>query len=258
MSDFIEHLDEICINDYQVQQYNLNYTEEEMHRYTYSDEVRFMNNIRMGRPDAVKKCIQTSDSSSIEKVGHFAKSRYKQIEYMACSVFTKSCMAAIEGGLAPSTAYALSDLAKQKLELCKDVPDMLQLLLQVMVNFAQKVADTKNDKIRLSYIEKCKIYIANHLNTTFSLEDIANEIGINKFYLSKRFSEIEGIGIQKYTLCKRLEAAANMLKYSDSSILAIASYLHFSSQSHFGKAFRDYYGTTPKTYRDREKPADFM
>jgi len=53
-----------------------------------------------------------------------------------------------------------------------------------------------------------------------------------------------------YARKKRIEAAANMLKFSDEKISAIAIYLTFPSQSHFVKVFKELMGKTPKQYRD--------
>jgi hypothetical protein len=47
-----------------------------------------------------------------------------------------------------------------------------------------------------------------------------------------------------------MEAAENMLKYSDFSLSDISEILHFASYSHFAKIFRKYYNTSPKAYRN--------
>jgi AraC-like DNA-binding protein len=106
-------------------------------------------------------------------------------------------------------------------------------------------------------VEQCKNYITKHLNQKFTIDEIANEIAITKTYLCHLFSEQVGIGIQQYAQRKRIEAAKNMLRYSDTSILEIASYLCFNSQSHFGKVFKDQVNETPQRYREKNKFIDF-
>ena len=56
-----------------------------------------------------------------------------------------------------------------------------------------------------------------------------------------------------YTRKKRIEAAANMLKYSQESIITIANYLCFPSQSHFTAVFKEFKGITPQKYRETEQ-----
>ena len=57
------------------------------------------------------------------------------------------------------------------------------------------------------------------------------------------------VEIQQYVMQERCRHAANLLKYSKYPISIIAEYFCFSSQSHFGRQFRLYYGMTPNEYR---------
>lgn len=118
---------------------------------------------------------------------------------MACSSITLATRAAINGGVAPLTAYAISDLAKQHLEQCKTISEITTLQRMTRIKFASQVKETKDkNQKQSSYTEKCRVYIINHLNKPFTLEDIAEEIGINKTYLSRRFSEEMGITPKQY------------------------------------------------------------
>lgn len=60
-----------------------------------------------------------------------------------------------------------------------------------------------------------------------------------------------------YVRQTRMEAAANMLKYSDFSIQRIAEYYQFKTQTHFGVIFKKYMGMTPSAYRKLHKPENF-
>lgn len=239
---------------YEFQAYNLTNTEHDIPRFSYEEELNYMGYISNGQPEAIRNHLAPA---SIQKVGKFAQSAFKQYEYLACSAITLAARAAIQGGLEPLVAYALSDLGKQKLEKCKTINEIIALQFSIRIDFAERVKQQNQNKNASSHIERCKNYIANHLNVNFSLDDIAREAGLNKSYLSRYFSEKEGVGIQKYTQIERIKAAANMLKYSNESITAISTYLCFPSQSHFGKIFKEYMGVTPQKYRNKEKPVDF-
>lgn len=82
-----------------------------------------------------------------------------------------------------------------------------------------------------------------------NVSDIAPCIGISRTYLAHKFKEVEGITVQQYIMRERCEHAANLLKYSDYPISLIAEYFCFSSQSYFGKCFKEVYGVSPKKYR---------
>lgn len=235
------------------QKYVMSNTEHEINRLSYADEQYYLSAVREGRPEDILKGMRLDTSG---KVGRFAQSTFKHYEYLACSAFTLSCRAAIEGGLDPLNAYALSDIAKQRLEHCTAINEIIDLMEHVRSDFAQKVKETRETCSLVSYVEKCKSYIDSHLNMPLHLDDIAAQIGINPSYLSRRFSQVVGVGIQKYIQQKRIQAAASMLKYSDSSIIDIVNYLYFPSQSHFGKVFKEHMGITPRKYRERESLVD--
>ena len=243
-------------NEYQ--NYMLEYVEveREMPRYNFNDEMKGMQPILDGKPELIGTGMGMP-SFSEENVGRLAKSTLKQHEYLTCSTIVLASRAAISGGLDPMTAYLMSDLYLQRLETCKEIHEYHKLIIDVSVDYAEMVKRKKEERSELSYVESSKNFIYKHLNKHFTVDDVANEVGVNKFYLMKRFSELEGMGIQQYAQLKRVEAAANMLKFSNEPISVIAEYMCFSSQSHFGKVFKKYKGLTPQSYRNKNKLIDF-
>lgn len=89
-----------------------------------------------------------------------------------------------------------------------------------------------------------------NLNKPLTLKEIASAIGLSPSYLSAVFKQIEGVGLKEYVISQRIEAAKNLLMYSDSDIGIIATYVGFCSQSHLGKMFRSHTGMTPLTFRN--------
>ena len=174
---------------------------------------------------------------------------HKCMEYRVCASIALATYAAIEGGLDPASAYALNDLYLQRLELCKDAAEMGQLYHEMELLFARQVRQVREVRSGASYVEKCKLFIDQHLSKLFTLDDIAAALNINKSYLSRRFAQETGMRIMEYTRKKRIEAAANMLKYTDKTISAISASFCFPTQSHFGALFKQLIGTTPLKYR---------
>ena len=75
--------------------------------------------------------------------------------------------------------------------------------------------------------------------------------GLSASYLSRLFKKELGISISDYILEKKIEKSENLLKYSDYSLVDIANYLAFSSQSHFIQTFKKAVGITPNKYRNQ-------
>ena len=96
----------------------------------------------------------------------------------------------------------------------------------------------------------CIDYIYDNLHTKLTLPCLAEVTGLSGGYLSRLFRREVGMPLSEYITLKRVEAAENMLKYSEFSCLEIADYLCFSSESHFIQVFRRLTGYTPRRYRE--------
>lgn len=226
-------------------------------RFNYSSELDFTKSIKNGCLEEIQTRINRNASLFPHaSVGKLAQSSFKQNEYMACTALALASRAAIDGGLNAFVAYSMSDWYLQRLERCKNIPAIHQLIGEFNRAYAQQVRKANEERSNLSYVEQCKTYIVNHLTQKFTVEDIAEYLKINRSYLSRQFALSEKMGIGQYTKQKRLEAAANMLKFSDESILTISDYFCFSSQSHFGRAFKEYAQMTPQAYRKKYQIID--
>lgn len=241
-----------------VQQYMLERSENGDVHISYQEEQILLNHIRTGNLEALQDSHSLGRASDLQRLGRMSESPLKQLEYACCSFITLATRAAVEGGLDADTAYSISDIYLQRLAKCLTATEILALLEEAKFGFARAVRSSCDNRTRISYLEQAKNYIATHLNKEFNLEAMAKEIGLNPSYLSRKFKEYEHMGIAEYTRRRRIQAARNMLKYSDVSISAIAQYLCFHSQSYFGAAFKEYTGLSPGKYREQEKVIDFF
>jgi len=242
------HIDKATHVEHERERYVFEKSDHEIRRHSYNIERKFLAQVREGDVFGIEN--QSIDYDAEKLVGKVAKKPLKRFEYTVCTSICLASRAAIEGGLEPSLAYDVSDIFLQRLEQCKGVSEMLSLHSEMKLYFAKQVKAAQLARSKASYVEKCKVYVNQNLNIVFSLDDVANSININKRYLSRKFSQETGETIMEYTRRKRVQAAANMLKYSDEKISSIATYLTFPDQSHFGKVFKDVMGTTPKQYRN--------
>ena len=166
--------------------------------------------------------------------------------------------AAMEGGVSPTEAYAVSDVFYQRLEKCKTQKEMYQLSSEIQRTYVKMVQERKKEKKNSNYVEQCKNYLTQNFHKRITVEELAKQIGVNRTYLSGKFSEQVGMSISQYSILIRIRAAENMLKYSEASISYIADYLCFSSQSHFGREFKKKNGISPSEYRKQYKNIHFL
>ncbi|PSK93442.1 helix-turn-helix domain-containing protein [Taibaiella chishuiensis] len=69
-------------------------------------------------------------------------------------------------------------------------------------------------------------------------------------YLSKVFSEHEGITIEQYTIQQKIEKVKEWISYGEWSLSEIAWRLNYSSTAALSSQFKKVTGMTPSAYRD--------
>ena len=96
-------------------------------------------------------------------------------------------------------------------------------------------------------------YIDLHFKEPLTLDQLAEEGHMNKFYLSHAFKREYGVSPINYMISKRLEESKYLLAETDLSLSQIAQLLGFSSPSYFSQVFRRTQNITPMEYRHSAK-----
>ena len=92
-------------------------------------------------------------------------------------------------------------------------------------------------------------YIDLHFKEPLTLEQLAEEGHMNKYYLSHAFKREYGISPINYMISKRIEESKYLLAETDLSTSQIAQLLGFSSLSYFSQVFRRTQAASPMEYR---------
>ncbi|BBH18791.1 hypothetical protein Back11_01360 [Paenibacillus baekrokdamisoli] len=100
-----------------------------------------------------------------------------------------------------------------------------------------------------SVIERLKCYIADHLYTVITREQLADFVFLNPAYLSRLFKKEVGESITDYILHERMKIAKELIINSTIPISEIAKTLGYSNFSYFSKMFKKVYQTNPQHYR---------
>lgn len=67
--------------------------------------------------------------------------------------------------------------------------------------------------------------------------------------LSKLFSEIKGVSIEKYYIAQRIERVKELLVYDELTLSQIADRMHYSSPAHLSAQFKSVTGLSPRQFR---------
>ena len=102
------------------------------------------------------------------------------------------------------------------------------------------------------YIIRAKEYIElNYMSSILSLGDVAEELSINKSYLSTLFNEKLNIGFTDYVNGIRIKNAKNLLQNTEKSINDISLEVGFNTVQTFIKVFKKQVGITPGQFRKK-------
>lgn len=115
-------------------------------------------------------------------------------------------------------------------------------------------------------IEKIKnvvIELVHHTDEATKLkysEYIAQQLNYEYTYLSKLFSEVEGVTIEQYLISQKIERVKELLIYDELSLSEIADRMGYSSVAHLSAQFKKVTGLTPSFYKNKSirhrKPLD--
>ena len=228
--------------------------EEQIHHVEYDHEYKYYDNITEGRIEEVQKVLaDPKDITRYEEpeYGKLSKDFLRNMRYhfvVSTALITRLC---VEKGLERELAYTLSDLYIGKMDVAKTAEKIIVLHNEMLMDFTHKMADLPKQKVYSIQIVKAIDYIQKHRNNKLTVQDIADELHINRSYLSSLFKKETGKSISGFIREEKIKAAANMLKFSEYSYGDIAEYFGFASQSHFIKCFRKQTGLSPKEYRKK-------
>lgn len=218
----------------------------------------FLKELRQGRMHIDEKLIR-SGYREIEQIGPLGLQNYtKQLEYMVVRMLYVASSCAAEQGIPQNLCWRLYDEYIMKLSKCTGIWDMLRVYAAGINDFNGRIAAQKESPRKNDFIGRCESYIMSHLKEKISLGDLAEHLGYNPSYISRKFSEQKGMTIQEYVIQEKLKLAANLLKNSNEPVRRISEYLGFYSQSYFASRFAKQYGMNPMEYRNQEKDERFL
>ncbi len=169
----------------------------------------------------------------------------------------------------PRCISAVSELLN-KLNIKTTDIQLGEITLATRINSLQKEAFTKQllaigfelilDK-NSTYITQIKTLIIDSIRNNnevirYNYSDlIAEKLGQEYTFLSKLFSSIEGITIEKYSVKQKIEYVKELLFYKEFTLSEIAFKLNYSSVAHLSNQFKQQTGITPSAFKKLKKPS---
>lgn len=226
--------------------------ENEFFHEPYKNELFIYEAVKRGDTDLILENQRKYSNSANSGKGNLSKDPLCNQKYhmiINTALITRICA---ESGLPHETAYTLSDMFIRRVDNCKSVREVMALNDEMVLEFTSQMKTFLKKDILSVSIRKTLDYICDNLHRKITVEELAENVNLNRSYLSVLFKKEIGKSIQNYVLEKRLETAENMLIHSEFSCSEISQALYFSSQSYFIKRFKEKNGITPKEYREKK------
>lgn len=99
-------------------------------------------------------------------------------------------------------------------------------------------------------IHKVQDYIEDHLGQSLSIEELAGAAGFSKYHFSRIFQGMLHEPLAHYVNRIRMENALFLLAHrTDKNMTDITYELGYTDSAVFSRAFKNYYGVSPREYR---------
>ena len=148
-------------------------------------------------------------------------------------------------------SFELSGLSKLSGRLYAEAKILELLALEVGIYEKGQVVVKGNsqDKI-LKKLYNARQLMLSNLHQNLSIRDISREMAINEYMLKKEFKRVFGYSINEFYAKEKMNKAKELLKSTQRPIYEIAGEIGYKNATHFSAAFKRFFGSTPKNFRN--------
>ncbi len=221
--------------------------------HRYEDEVRSNNLILTLERDAFLELIHSDavDTLVSTYADVLGPTRLRGIKNALICYIAPTCRLAIEHGADPEFCYALSDFYINYLEGLTSEKELADLFRQVSIHYFDLV-QSEEQKSLSKPVASAVRFIGRNLYGSFSVEAVANSVGLERHYFSGLFAKQMGVSPGKYILLRKIEESKRLLMFTDISVTEVAESLGFFDTAHFSRRFKEVYGVSPTGMRRRD------
>lgn len=143
----------------------------------------------------------------------------------------------------------LTDLIKTKSKTPYKKIGQLYYLFDNLSIPEKKRPTTISDKVSDYYVTEMINFIENHFEEDITIEDMANHLNLSRGHINKIFKQFTGKTPKEFLTRLRMTKATHLLKTTKLPIGEIGAQIGYNNQLHFSRAFKNYFGISPKMWR---------
>lgn len=159
----------------------------------------------------------------------------------------------------PENIIPFIELHKNLLDLASSddhIRDMrinscLNELLVLLMNESWYPTEKNDSILKKQNIDPIREFLDAHYTEKISLDTLAEQFFISKFYLTRVFKEQFGVSINTYVLNLRITKAKQMLRFTDKKLEDIGYQCGLGAPHYFSRIFKQIEGITPSEFREK-------
>lgn len=136
-------------------------------------------------------------------------------------------------------------------------PQKEEAISGLLLILLSSLARTRNQKFQETnkhfFVEKTKNFILNNYNFPIGIDEITNDIGLSRSYLSKIFKDEEKISMIDYLINLRIDKAKLLLETTSLPIPRIGKEVGLDDPAYFSALFKKKTGLSPLNYRKTKR-----
>ena len=135
----------------------------------------------------------------------------------------------------------------ERLYNCRNIMEILEVTEDNIKEYEafldRSMSSSRNE------VAAVKNYIYQHYEEDLNLEMLAEKVYLSSGYLSFIFKKETGMNLNRYIRVFRMEKAKELLCSTNMKVAQVSEHVGFANVSYFCRSFREYYGSSPESYR---------
>nr|WP_294530636.1 response regulator [uncultured Blautia sp.] len=224
----------------------------DVHIFTFDEDEEKMYNAQTQDSQLMQKISEDISCKDIEALWrHFGclSEKYQQNTQFS-AMYVKFVFSNVIQELFQENQFSEErrlDREVDRLYRCNNIEQILKITrenIQEYEKFLKNSMTGSRDEVA-----SVKNYIHQHYAEDLSLETLAEKVYLSSGYLSYIFKKETGMNLNRYIRVVRMEKAKELLCTTNMKVAQISEKAGFTNVSYFCRSFREYYGSSPESYR---------
>lgn len=130
---------------------------------------------------------------------------------------------------------------------------LVEAILTKIMRYSNIIPSKEHTEKSTKECAEAKRYIDLHFRENVTLDQLAEKVHLNKYYLSHQFTNRYGTSPIKYLFTVRIKESQYLLTKTNYSISQVSQILGFSSASYFSQQFKKQVGMSPRDFKKEQK-----